>query len=126
MYNTSMEQMLMNLLLALAANELIHNIAEVAGMRNKVKRLTAYMDKLPFKELPVNIDTRLKSYAVSTVLFVVFVGLLYTVFSVIALDTTVALWTAIGLLVLSYFTTAVLVDAYHVDIEQVTRRFKKK
>jgi len=116
----------MNLLLALAANELIHNIAEVMGMRNKVKRLTAYIDKLPFKELPINIDTRLKSYAVSTVLFLVFVGLLYAVFSVIALDTTAALWTAIGLLVLSYFTTAVLVDAYHVDIEQVTKRFKKK
>ncbi len=119
-----MERSLVTLMLALATNELLHNVIEVKGIREKVARLVAYMDKKPFKELPFKIDTRAKSYALSTILFLIVVGLLYGFYSLLDLSTDTAVKVTVGLLILSYAATAVLVDKYHVDIEQVTRRFK--
>jgi len=121
-----MDQTLINLILALATNELIHNLAEVKGMRDKVSRLSAYIAGKPYKELPLNIDTRAKSYAISFTIFVVVVGLLYGFYMWLDLSTDTALKTIIALLVLSYAATAVTVDQFHVDIEKVTRPFKNK
>lgn len=119
-----MEKQLAILMLALATNELLHNVAEITGIRGKVTRLTAFIDKKPYKELPLNINTRAKSYAISTILFIVVVSVLYGLYNLLNVSTLAAIQLTVGLLVASYIATAVLVDKYHVDIERVTRRFK--
>lgn len=121
-----MDQVLINLALALAANEVVHNIAETMNVREKVRRLKAYIDKDSYKEMSVKIDTRAKAYAISVAAFVVVVGVLFGFFSLMNLNGNQALWWLIGMLVVAYFSTAVLLDKYHVDIERVTRPFMKK
>ena len=121
-----MDQTLINLMLALAANELIHNILEVQNMREKVKRLAAYIAGKSYKELPININTRLKSYGISFVAFILIVSSLFAFFTWIDLPFDTALKVAIGLLVVSYAVTAVTVDQFHVEIEKVTKPFKNK
>lgn len=120
-----MNQTLLNLILALSLNELIHNVLEVDNMRKKLARLTATIDKKAYKELPVNIDTRAKSYSVSLIAFVAFVGPLWLLTTWLSLDQTLILKLSIGLLVASFLATAFTVDKWHVDIEKITRRFKK-
>ncbi|MDQ5886200.1 MAG: hypothetical protein QG628_597 [Patescibacteria group bacterium] len=121
-----MNQSILNLILALSVNELVHNALEVMNMREKLRRLTAYMHKKPYKELPINIDTRAKSYGVSFIAFIVFVLPLWGVFTLIDLDQTLALKLVVALLIAAYFVTAVTVDQWHVDIEKITRPFIKK
>ncbi len=95
-------------------------------MREKLRRLSAYMNHKPYKELPININTRTKSYAISVVAFVLFVVPLWGAFTFIDLDTATALKLIIALLVAAYFVTAVMVDKWHVDIEKITKPFKTK
>lgn len=121
-----MDQTLINLILALATNELIHNVVEVKGMRDKVSRLSTYIAGKPYKELPLNINTRAKSYAISFCIFIVVVAVLYGFYMWLDLSTDTALKTIVVLLVLSYAATAVTVDQFHVDIEKITKPFKKK
>ena len=120
-----MNQMLINLAVALAINELIHNVLEIVNIQAKVVRLKTYIAKKPFKEIPVNIDTRAKSYGISIGAFVILVAILYGVVSLFNPDAETALMTIIGLLVVSYFISAVMIDRYHVSIEKVTRPFMK-
>jgi len=119
------DQTLINLALALATNELIHSAVEVMGMRAKVARLSDYINKKTHKESSINIDTRAKSYGISIVFFVVFTGLLFGFYSLIDIAPSVGLKIIIGLLVATYFVTAITVDKFHVDIEQVTKRYRK-
>lgn len=120
-----MDQTLVNFALALATNELIHNAIEVKGMRNKLERLVAYMDKKQYKELPININTRAKSYGISILLFVLAVSILFGFYSLINIAPVTAIKVIILLLVASFFVTVVTVDKFHVDIERVTKRFRK-
>lgn len=121
-----MDQSLVNLMLALAANELIHNVLEIKNMRDKVTRLTTYMAGKPYKEIPLNIDTRAKSYGISFVAFLLIVGALFGLFTWLNLAPETAIKVTIGLLIVAYAVTAVTVDQFHVDIEKVTRPFKDK
>jgi hypothetical protein len=120
-----LNQTIINLALALATNELLHNIIEVNGIRSKVARLKAYINGETFKEIPLNIDTRPKAYAIATIAFIVIVGILFGTYSLLDINAEDAFVIIIGLLVASYFATGIMVDKYHVDIEQVTRKFKK-
>ncbi len=120
-----MNQTLLNLLLALVTNELLHSMLEVKNVREKVRRLATYMDKKPYKELSINIDTRAKAYAISFVAFVIPTALLFGLYSLLDLSGNVALKLMIGLLVITYFASGVLIDKYHVEIEQITKKFKK-
>jgi hypothetical protein len=121
-----MDQMLLNLVLALAVNELFHNFAEVKNMREKVNRLQCYMQNKPYKEIPLNIDTRAKSYALSFSIFLVVVSLGFGFFTWLDLNSDVALKLIAGLLIVTYALTAITVDQFHVEIEKVTKPFKKK
>lgn len=120
-----MDQTVINLALALSANAVIHTFAEIHNVREKVKRLSSYVDKKPYKEMSVKIDTRAKSYAISLTMFVVFVGVLYGLFSLVSLSSYEAFKIIIALLTVEFFLMAFLLDKYHVEIEQVTKKFKK-
>lgn len=121
-----MNQNLINLILALSVNELVHNALEIMNMREKLRRLSAYMHKKPYKELPININTRAKSYGVSFIAFIVFVIPLWGMFTFIDLSQDLALKLIVALLVAAFFVTAITVDKWHVDIEKITKPFMKK
>ncbi|MDB5165701.1 MAG: hypothetical protein JWM00_591 [Candidatus Saccharibacteria bacterium] len=121
-----MNQFLINLVLALATVELLHNVMEVSNIRRKVARLNAYITKQPVEEMKMKIDTRPKSYALSFVSFIVLTGVPFGVFSVLNLKGDSALWCVATVLILAYFGLAVLLDKFHVEIERVTRPFMKK
>lgn len=121
-----MDQSLLNLVLALATAELLHNIMETSNVRRKVARLHAYINKKPFPEIPMNIDTRPKAYGLTIASFVILVGILFGVFSLVNLEGNAALWYLIVILSLAFFGLAYLLDKYHVEIERVTKPFKKK
>lgn len=121
-----MDQTLINLVLALATNELIHNVLEVQNMREKVRRLSTYISGKPYKEMPLNIDTRAKSYGISFAIFIVVVSVLFAFYTWLDFSGDTALRILVLLLVVSYAATAVTVDQFHVDIEKVTKPFKKK
>ena len=120
-----MDQTITHLLLALALNELLHNLMEITNIRGKVERLQAYINKESYKEMPVKIDTRPKAYLVSVVAFFVTTSILFGVVSLLSIPSDAAVKASVGILILTYFITAVMVDKYHVDIEAVTRLFKK-
>lgn len=120
-----MDQTVVNLALALSTNAVIHTLAETQNVRAKVKRLKAYIDKKPFKEMPVNIDTRAKSYGISLIMFVVFNAILFGVYSMFDVGATEAFKIIIVMLNVEFLAMAVLLDKYHVEIEQVTKKFKK-
>lgn len=119
-----MNQTLINLLLALAANEVTHGVAEAMSARRKVKRLQAYINKQPFTEDKMNINTRAKSYGIATAAFVIFTGVFFGIFSLLDLQGDTALTVGVVLLVVAYFVSGVLMDRYHVEIERVTKPFK--
>jgi hypothetical protein len=122
-----MNQHLINLALALAAGELIHNVMESHQVRVKVDWLRLTLAGKKYKDsLPFEIDTRFKSYGLSFVGLVVFTAILYLVFSWLSLSLHTALWTIIVLLLLAYVSTAYLLDKYHVEIGGVTDSVKKK
>lgn len=121
-----MDQFLLNIVLALATAELLHNIMEASNVRRKVARLYAYINKKPFPEIPVNIDTRPKAYALTIISFVALTGLSLGVLSLMNLKGDTALVYLAVVLTLAFFSLAYLLDKYHVEIERVTKPFKKK
>jgi hypothetical protein len=121
-----MNQFLINLVLALATAELLHNILEVSNVRRKVARLSAYINKQPYEEMKIKIDTRAKAYGLSLVSFVVLTGVFLGVFSLLNLKGDAALWYVIAVLTLAFLSLAYLLDKYHVEIERVTHPFMKK
>jgi len=124
-----MDQHLINLVLALALVAIIHNAIEIMNMREKLRRLTAYMNKKSYKELPISIDTRAKSYGISLVFFVIMTLPLWIILNLIDLDQALSLELTAGVLIANFFTTAIIIDQWHVDIEKITKPFmhtKKK
>jgi len=121
-----MNQTLLNFVLALVTNELLHNMIEIKSARDKVKRLDTYINNKSYKEMRINIDTRVKSYAASVAGFLVFVLPLWAVYSFLDLQLDTALKLMALLLLVSFIASAYSFDKYHVDIERVTRPFMKK
>jgi hypothetical protein len=121
-----MDQHLLNLLAALVTNELLHNVLEITSAREKVRRLKAYIEKRPYQEMKLNINTRAKAYGISVTGFFVVVLPLFGLFTWLDLSDTVLIRYAVAVLILTFILTFVLFDKYHVDIEKVTRPFRKK
>jgi uncharacterized transporter YbjL len=120
------DQTLLNLVLALAANELLHNVMEAMNVRHKVRRLHAYIENKPFEEMPMKIDTRHKAYSISLGVFIIVTGVFFAIFSALNLNGNDGLWVAAILLIAAFFSEAYLLDKFHVEIERVTRPFMKK
>ncbi len=117
---------LLTLAAALSINEFLHVFAEVTSTRQKVARLSAYINKQPAKEMPIKIDTRLKSYAVSLVLFILITSLSFGLLLWLDLGSETLVKIIIGMLIGSYAVAAIGFDKYHVEIEKVTKPFMKK
>ena len=118
-------QTLTNLLLATAIAHTGHSLLEPVNIRAKVARLGKHMDNQKVKEIPININSRPKAYLAALIsLAVVFVPSWLIMSSVDPLPRTAMLWTIILVIVVEVINT-VNIDKYHVEIEHLTRRFKK-
>lgn len=119
-------KLLSALILALAANELIHNAFEVWGARQKIHWLTSRLDERPHGDWPININTWLKTIAVHVVLLVTLVGAFMAVFASLSLSAPTMLTIAIIILLVSYAYTVLAFDRLHKDIGHLLRRYKRK
>ena len=113
------------LVLALCINEFIHVCSEAWAARDKVNRLSDYVNKKPHKEMRLKVDTRLKSYAFSMCIIIILTPIFYFGINILNLSNETCLILSIAALVLSYVVGFVWMDKYHVDIEKVTKIFKK-
>lgn len=121
-----MDQTQLNIILALSANAFMHITIEIWSVREKVRRLSAYMNKKPYKEFPLNINTRLKSYTFSLIGFLLMTGVAYIFFCWLNLSASTAYRVIVGLFIATFLMIAIGLDKYHVEIERVTRPFKSK
>ena len=113
------------LVLALCINEFIHVCSEAWAARDKVKRLSDYINKKPHKEMKLKVDTRLKSYAFSLGIIIILTPIFYLTISFLNLGNETCLLLSVAILIVSYVVSFVWMDKYHVDIEKVTKIFKK-
>ncbi len=120
-----MENLLLNLLIALIGNELIHNAFEIWGIRQKVAWLHARIDKRPHGEWPININTAVKAYGLHVFLFFVITGVFFGLLLALNLSQTVLLRLGILLLVASYALTTLTIHEFHSEIGVLLKRFKR-
>jgi len=113
------------LVLALCINEFIHVCSEAWAARDKVKRLSDYINKKPHKEMRLKVDTRLKSYAFSLGIIIILTPIFYFGINILNLSNETCLLLSVLTLIISYIVGFVWMDKYHVDIEKVTKIFKK-
>lgn len=118
-------QTLSNILVAVSVAHAFHSTMEPVNIRSKVARLAAYMDKKPFKEIPVNIDTRAKALGIGYGMFAVLTLLIYGLSALLNPSTQTAITLAVVLMIIVEILNTFTIDKYHVEIEAVTRRFKK-
>jgi hypothetical protein len=117
---------LFNLVAAAATAELLHAMTETFSARGKVKRLDAYIRSVPYKEMPVNVNTPVKVIGFAGTAFVVLFGVSYLVVSVLDLHGDTALYYVLAVVVLTYLGSLLGFDRFHSEIGAVTRQFKKQ
>ncbi len=121
-----MNHVLAHLVLALAAAQLVHGVSEVFSARGKVARLSAYMLGQPWKEIPLNVDTRPKVYAFVLTVFVILTGVFFAVFTAINATGNTLLIIAGALILITYWSEIIGFDRFHTEIEAVTKRIKAR
>lgn len=120
-----MNQTLFNLVAAAATAELLHAAMETFSARGKVKRLDAYIRNLPYKEMPVNVNTPIKVMSFAGTVFIVLFGASYLVVSALDLHGDTALYYVLAIVLLTYLGSLIGFDRFHSEIGAVTRQFKK-
>ena len=116
---------LFNLVAAAATAELLHAMTETFSARGKVKRLDAYIRNVPYKELPVNVNTPIKVIGFAGTVFVVLFGASYLVVSVLDLHGDSALYYVLAVVLITYLGSLIGFDRFHSEIGAVTQQFKK-
>ena len=116
---------LFNLVAAAATAELLHAMTETFSARGKVKRLDAYIRNVPYKEMPVNVNTPIKVIGFAGTVFVVLFGASYLVVSVLDLRGDTALYYVLAVVLLTYLGSFIGFDRFHSEIGAVTQQFKK-
>ncbi len=119
------EKILAALVAGLALNELLHIVFEIWGIRQKVSWLTARMDSKPHGAWPLNIDTLAKTLLLHSLMFIVFSGFSFALFSYLNLSIETSLQLSILFLVFTYSFTVFGMDAFHGDIGKLISRYKK-
>lgn len=120
-----MDNLLLNLLIALVGNELIHNCFEIWGIRQKVHWLNARMESRPHSDWPINIDTDAKAYGLHFALLLGVSGLFFILLLLINLPFKVLVLLGISLLLVSYILTTLNIHKFHLEIGRLLRRFKR-
>lgn len=118
-------QTLANTLVAASIAHAFHSMLEPMNIRTKVKRLVAYIDKQTPPKVPQGIDTRPKALGLAFVMVALPFGLAYIVVTSLEPAPRTAIWFALATMLVIEVVNSVNIDKYHVEIEKVTRQFKK-
>ncbi len=118
-------QLATNLLIAVTLAHTFHSMAEPINIRAKVKRLSDYINKKPVKPFPANINTRAKALGIGYGIGIVSFGIFFVIAQLVSPDPTLSILISIGLLIVIEIVNTIAIDKYHVEIEAVTRKFKK-
>jgi hypothetical protein len=115
---------LVNLMLAAVTAELVHALSEVFSARFKVGQLAAWIRGEQARDLPGNINTRVKAYAVLCTVAVVLVGVAFAVFSALDPSTHTAVVYTLTVVIATYALTAIGFDRFHAAIGDVGRQLR--
>lgn len=118
-------QTAINLMVAAVAAHSFHSLMEPLNIRAKVARLKAYMDKKPYKEMSLKIDTRAKALGLGYGMFIFLLGAGFLVTNTVDPSAKQAAYFAFVLMVFVELVNTANIDKYHIDIEVLTKRFKK-
>jgi hypothetical protein len=80
---------------------------------------------VPYKEIPVNVDTPVKVIGFASTAFVVLFGASYLVVSVLDLHGDTALYYVLAVVLLTYLGSLLGFDRFHAEIGAVTWQFKR-
>lgn len=116
----------LRLLTALIINEVLHNLFEIWGIRQKVQWLNMSMHGKPHSTWPINIDNNRKVWLLHITMMLLFTSLAYWLLGECGLvdDKLVAI--GVGLLIGSYIYTVYKVHFYHSEIGFLIRIAKGK
>lgn len=115
----------LQLLVALAVGELVHNLFEIWGMRQKVAWLGLNMDGKPHGKWPLYIKTYTQVWVLHISILVFVAGLSYGLFALLNISDNVAILIGIMTLLLCYGIVVHKVHRFHMEIGRLIRKAKK-
>src|SRR5437868_922418 len=108
------------ILVSLCFTEIIHNIFEVWGIRQKVQWLKLASSGKPHGRWPLNIDTGLKTVILHACLLLFFSAISFVVLGSFNLSADVLIKIGIILLLFNYAYTTWKVNRFHEEIGELT------
>lgn len=113
------------LLVAFAVGELIHNLFEIWGMRQKVAWLGLVMNGKPHGKWPLYIKTYTQVWVLHIAILVSVAGLSYGLFMLLNISDSAAVFVGILTLLICYATVVHKVHRFHMEIGRLIRKAKK-
>ncbi|MCA9344518.1 hypothetical protein KC946_01655 [Candidatus Saccharibacteria bacterium] len=114
------------LLIGVVSATSVHRIMEPGNINEKVKRLSkAYETGSVEKPKLQGIDTRAISYGLGIMIIVSLSAFGYFIASIIGPDTTQSIVYSVVVLIIADIISMMAIDKYHVNIEILTKKFKK-
>jgi hypothetical protein len=112
------------LLVSLCFTELIHNMLEIWGMRQKVEWLRLILDKKEHGRWPINIDTKLKTAVLHALMLILTTAVGSFVLTYLNLTDKFLLVIGIVVLLVNYILTTWSVDKFHSEIGKLIRKVR--
>ena len=113
------------MLAALAVSELVHNMFEVWGMRQKVEWLGQSLKGKPHGTWPIHIDSHLKVWSLHIGMLFSISGVTYALFSVANISNHAVVLLGVATLIANYFLTVVKVHHFHIEIGALIAQAKR-
>ncbi len=113
------------ILVALCWAELLHNIMEVWGIKQKVRWLDTVQNGSNHGRWPMNVNTKIKALLFHIVILVIFCGFFLFILKIMNLSERSLIVMGIVVLLANYANTTWQVDSYHAQIGKLITRAKK-
>ena len=112
------------LLAALAINEFVHNIFELWGLSQKLTWLDKGLKGIKPGTWPIHIDTKVKTFALHSLMLVLVAGLTFFTFVIVQVSTETSLIIAALALVFNYMYVVIKTDSIHEHIGRIISAVK--
>jgi hypothetical protein len=116
---------LIRLLAAFCFTELIHNMIEIWGMRQKVRWLKLSLRGVQHGRWPINIDTKFKTILLHSIIWLGCVGILLIFFNFLKVSNSDLIIISLLAIFTSYIYTTWKVDKFHIEIGEVIKDVKR-
>ena len=114
------------LLLAITVAHGLHSVLEPVNILNKVRELQALVNnKKPTVKIYPGIDTRAKAYTLGFLVLFLPTLVVFGLLSLVQIDISTAMILCIIVILTIEVINEVAIDRYHVEIEQISKKFRK-